>query len=126
MGADVFVLPSVVAPDGQMDGIPIVLMEALAARVPVVTTRLSGIPELVVDGETGILVEPGRPEALVEGIQRVLDDYPAALERAARGRERVQRAFAIGHNVRRLVRAIPRDGTDATGEESRHSSPPEP
>jgi colanic acid/amylovoran biosynthesis glycosyltransferase len=123
MGADVFVLPSVVAPDGQMDGIPIVLMEALAARVPVVTTRLSGIPELVVDGETGILVEPGRPEALALGIQRVLDDYPAALERAARGRERVQHAFAIGDNVRRLVRAIASDGT---GEESRHSSPAEP
>lgn len=119
MGADVFVLPSIVAPDGQMDGIPIVLMEALAARVPVVTTRLSGIPELVIDGETGCLVEPGSPEALARGIQSVLDDYPGALERAARGRERVQRAFAIGENVRRLVQAIADDGT---GEEPRDAA----
>jgi len=118
MGADVFVQPSSVAPDGQMDGIPIVLMEALAARVPVVTTRLSGIPELVVDGETGLLVEPGCPEALADGIRRVLEDYPAALERAARGRDRVQRAFSIGENVRCLVNAIASDGTE---QEERHA-----
>ena len=57
-GADLFVLPSVVAPSGQMDGIPVALMEAMASRLPVVSTRLSGIPELVDDGESGLSVHP--------------------------------------------------------------------
>lgn len=57
--ADVFVLPSVVADDGQMEGLPVALMEALACGVPTVSTALSGIPEIVVDGVTGLLAVPG-------------------------------------------------------------------
>ena len=51
--ADVFVLPSVIAPDGDMEGIPVALMEALAAGLPAVATRQSGVPELIRDGVTG-------------------------------------------------------------------------
>ena len=75
---DLFVLPSIVAPDGQMEGIPVVLMEALAAGVPTISTRISGIPELVIDGKTGFLVEPAQPAALVTAVEHVLDDYAGA------------------------------------------------
>jgi len=104
--ADVFVLPSVVAPDGQREGIPVSLMEAMAAGVPVVASRLSGIPELVVDGETGMLVEPGEAAALAGAIRRTLDDPESAQGRAERGRALVRRQFEIGTNVGRLVEAL--------------------
>ena len=83
--ADCFVLPSVVAHDGQMEGIPVALMEALAAGVPVVATRLSGIPELVRDGETGLLAEPGDVADLRRALRALLAD-PAARADAARRR----------------------------------------
>jgi glycosyltransferase involved in cell wall biosynthesis len=60
--AALVVLPSVVARNGQMEGLPVVLMEALAAGAPVVATRLSGIPEIILDGETGLLAEPESPD----------------------------------------------------------------
>ena len=104
--ADLFVLPSVVAPDGQMEGIPIVLMEALAAGVPTIASALSGIPELVVDGETGRTVPPGDAQALADAVDAVLGDYPRALERARAGATRVRRDFAIDHNVGLLVERI--------------------
>lgn len=99
---DVFVLPSMVAPDGQMEGIPVVLMEALAAGVPSISTRTSGIPELVIDGKTGFLVEPARPDALVAAVERVLDDYAGAKRLAANGARLVREEFEIRENVRRL------------------------
>lgn len=93
--AEVFVLPSVVAPDGQMEGLPVVLMEALAARRPVVTTRLSGIPELVEDGVTGLLVEPGDAPALAAALERLLDDRRLARRLAEAGRRRVEEEFDL-------------------------------
>ncbi len=107
-GADLFVLPSIVAPDGQMEGIPVCLMEALAAGLPTVATRISGIPELVREGETGTLVEPASAVALADAIERTLLDYDGALERARRGRALVREEFEIRENVRRLIREIAR------------------
>ncbi|MDX6637384.1 MAG: colanic acid/amylovoran biosynthesis glycosyltransferase [Solirubrobacterales bacterium] len=57
--ADLFVLPSIIASDGQMEGIPVALMESLACGLPTVATRISGIPELIDDGRTGLLAEQG-------------------------------------------------------------------
>lgn len=104
--ADLFVLPSVVSPDGNMEGIPVSLMEAMASSLPVVSTQTSGIPELVVEGETGTLVPPGDPDALARAIREVLDDPGAARGRAAAGRRKVEEEFALERCVRRLAAEI--------------------
>jgi glycosyltransferase involved in cell wall biosynthesis len=93
--ADVFVLASVRTPIGWMDGIPVALMEALAAGVPVIASRLSGIPELVRDGETGLLATPGDAADLARTFERLLADPEAALARARTGRALVEREFEI-------------------------------
>jgi len=99
--ADFMVLPSVVAEDGDTEGLPIVLMEALAAGLPVVASRLTGIPELIRDGETGILVEPNDAVELARGLRRLLDD-DGSRSRAERGRAVVERDHDIRASVDRL------------------------
>ena len=86
--ADVVVQPSVVLASGKTEGIPVALMEAMAAERAVVASSLSGIPELVVDGETGVLVPPGDATALASAIESLLDDPERrrALGHAARAR----------------------------------------
>jgi glycosyltransferase involved in cell wall biosynthesis len=88
--ARVFTLPCIRLPNGDQDGIPVSLMEAMALRVPVVTTPVSGIPELVKDGLSGVLVRPGDPEALAAGILRVLTDDALADAIGAGGRSVVE------------------------------------
>ena len=70
--ADLAVLPCVIAADGERDGIPVFLNEAMALAVPVVTTPISGIPEMVRDGETGFLAQPGDSQSLADTIARAL------------------------------------------------------
>jgi colanic acid/amylovoran biosynthesis glycosyltransferase len=101
--ADIFVLPSVIAASGRMDGLPVALMEALACGIPAVATRISGIPELVRDGETGLLAEPGDPAGLRNALHRVLDDPGAARARAHAGRRLVEREFDVRDSARRLA-----------------------
>ncbi len=101
--ADLFVLPSVVARDGQMEGIPVALMEALAHGVPVVTTRLSGIPELVRDGDTGLLAAPGDPADLGRALLATLADPAGARARAREGRALVAAEFDLRASGRRLA-----------------------
>jgi len=74
LGATVFCLPCRVADDGDRDGIPNVLVEAMACGLPVVTTAVSGIPELVVDGVTGLLVPAEDPQALADAMLRLHRD----------------------------------------------------
>ena len=78
--ADVFVLASRVSPDGDRDGLPNVLLEAQSQRLPCVATSVSGIPELIEDGRTGLLVEPRTPKALARALARLIGD--PALRRA--------------------------------------------
>jgi glycosyltransferase involved in cell wall biosynthesis len=100
--ASVFALASVRLPSGRMEGIPVALMEAMASGVPVVATRLSGIPELVQDGVTGLLVEPGDATGLADAIVRLLEERALADELAIRARELVERSFNLTREARRL------------------------
>lgn len=86
---DAFVLPSFA------EGVPVVLMEAMAAQVPVITTRIAGVPELVDHGASGLLVPPGDAEALSAAIETVLADPALRKSMGAVGREKVMRAFNV-------------------------------
>jgi glycosyltransferase involved in cell wall biosynthesis len=92
--ADLFVLPSRLTASGDRDGIPNVLMEAQAFRVPVVSTDISGIPELVVHGKTGWLVPQKDPRALAEALRTLLGDAELRERIAAAGATRVRREFS--------------------------------
>ena len=114
--ADAFTLPSVVAPNGQMEGIPVALMEALAAGLPAVASDLSGIPELVEDGVTGLLVPPGDPEALAAALARVAGDPALARRLGEAGRRRVAEGFSLETTVGELLRHL--DSERTAGERS--------
>jgi glycosyltransferase involved in cell wall biosynthesis len=101
--ADVFALPSIVTSAGKMEGLPVALMEALAAGVPAVATRISGVPELIRDGETGLLVEPGDALQLADAIERTTADPESAATRVRAGRALVEAEFDLTKNVRQLV-----------------------
>ena len=100
--ADVVAAPCVVGGDGNRDGLPTVLIEAMALGVPVVATDVTGIPELVEHGRTGLLTRQGDPGALADSIQQLLDDPPRAAALAAAARDRVEQAFDVRANVSRL------------------------
>ncbi len=91
--AHCFALACKVAGNGDRDGIPNVLIEAMAVGLPVVATRVSAIPELVEDGATGTLVEPGNPGDMADALERVLLDPAGCRDRVNRAREKVERDF---------------------------------
>jgi len=101
--ADVFVLACTTAANGDLDGIPISLMEAMAVGVPVVSTHQSGIPELIEDGRSGRLVEPNDPEGLADAIAGVLLDPSAASRFAGEARRTVEERHDVKACVRRLA-----------------------
>lgn len=102
----VFVMPSVRARDGEMDGIPNVVLEALSVGTPVVATRLSAIPEIVRDGETGRLVPPGDDDALARAIAETLREPETSQAMARRGRDLVRQQFDLAVNVERLLTCL--------------------
>jgi len=104
--ADIFALACQVADNGDLDGIPISLMEAMAAGVPVVSTRLSGIPELIEDGVEGCLAEPGDPLSLAAALSCLIEDPEHARAMAARARTKVQRQHEASVQVEKLAAAL--------------------
>jgi len=105
--ASAFVLPSVVDPDGGMDNLPTVIMEAMAAGLPVVSTSIGGIPEMVIQNETGFLVPPDDVAALAGAIERLLDDISLARRFGEGGFQRAGESFSIEKNVRELCGLLP-------------------
>jgi len=101
--AQVKVLASVPLPSGLQDGIPVALMEAAACGVPVVSTTVSGIPELVDSGVNGILVPPRDACALAEALERLARDPELRTRMGRRGREKVLREFNLAANAERLA-----------------------
>lgn len=100
--ASVFVLPSVPEPEGGMDNLPTVIMEAMATGLPVVSTRVGGIPEMVIDNQTGFLVQPEDAVALAGAIEKVTNDRSLGQTLGRAGYERAQKLFSIEKNVREL------------------------
>lgn len=100
---DIFVLPSVIANNGQMDGIPISLMEAMAARRPVIASSLSGIPELVQHGVSGFLVDATHSDRIAGAVRKLIHDpeLRAAMGRA--GEQRVREAFDVRHTAEAMI-----------------------
>jgi glycosyltransferase involved in cell wall biosynthesis len=95
--ADVVVLASF------SEGVPVVLMEAMAHGRPVVATRVGGVPELVQDGTNGLLVAPGNAGALANALKRILDNWEWAAELGANGTRHVRDEFGVETSVHRLV-----------------------
>jgi len=100
----VFALACATETDGGMDNLPTVLMEAMAASVPCVSTRLAGVPEMVEHGVTGLLVGEHDPAALADAIATLLQERPLAAQMGAAGRQRAVQLFAQEVTAARLRR----------------------
>jgi colanic acid/amylovoran biosynthesis glycosyltransferase len=102
--ATIFAQPSVVTAEGQMEGIPVSVMEAMAVGVPVVATRSGAIDEIIEDGHTGLLVEPGDSGALATAIATLAIDPTLRRRLAGEARRRVERDYDLATNVAMLDR----------------------
>lgn len=100
--ADVFALASVETADGKMEGIPVALMEAMSVGLPVIGTSLSGIPELVVHEQTGLLVEPTNSHALAGALERLARDGSLRRKLGAGGRRLVLAQYDVAANAAKL------------------------
>jgi glycosyltransferase involved in cell wall biosynthesis len=101
-GADIFCLPSFA------EGIPVVAIEAMAMELPVVTTRIMGIPELVTDGTEGLLVPPGRVDPLTEALERLVRAPEERRQMGRAARRKVEREYDVARSAKRL-RAVLED-----------------
>ena len=102
--------PCVVGADGNADGLPTVLLEALALGTPCVSTRVTGIPEAVRHGETGLLVEPGDAEGLADALQLLIGDGALRERLATAGRRLAETEFDARAQARVLRALLPDRG----------------
>ena len=101
-GAALVAAPCVVGNDGNRDGLPTVLLEAMALGTPCVSTDVTGIPEVVRDGETGLTVPQHDPEALADAMKRLIEDSALRVELATRARRLIEKEFDIHRNAARI------------------------
>jgi glycosyltransferase involved in cell wall biosynthesis len=103
---DLFVMPSVIDPSGDRDGVPTVIMEALLHRLPVVATNVSGIGEIIRDGATGLLAPPKDPLALASAMAKMMADKETAIAMAERGRAAVMEKCDVEKNCRAILELL--------------------
>jgi glycosyltransferase involved in cell wall biosynthesis len=104
---DVFVLPSLT------EGLPITILEAMQAEVPIIATRVGGIPVALENGKSGILVEPGNPNALADAVTRVWSDPQGAAERGKLARESALKKYSsrrMAEDYLRVYERVLREG----------------
>jgi glycosyltransferase involved in cell wall biosynthesis len=118
--ADIFALASVIDSRGASDIFPTVILEAMSAARPVVSTRLAGIPELVVPGKTGLLVSPGDTAALANALERLIRDPALRQNYGEAGRMRIEQHFEIKKTIAPLLRLLQESAVQ------RAESPPRP
>jgi glycosyltransferase involved in cell wall biosynthesis len=94
-----FVQHSLVAPDGDSEGSPVAVMEAQLSGLPVVATRHAGIPEVVIDGTTGLLVEEGDVPGMAEAMAQLVRDPQIAGKLGAAGQARMRGHFTVDHHL---------------------------
>jgi glycosyltransferase involved in cell wall biosynthesis len=102
-GGDVYCLPCVWASDDDVDGLPQMLMEAMACGLPAVSTQLVGIPDLIENEKSGLLVQPRRSSELADALERLIRDPELAARLAATGRERVVEVFDLSRCLTPLM-----------------------
>lgn len=110
--ADIFVAPCVIGADGNADGMPTVLLEAMATGVPCVSTAVTGIPEVVRNGSTGVLVRPGDPRALALGIKALGSPAMDRASIARKARALIEEDFDVRRQAE-LLRSLSRAETKA-------------
>jgi glycosyltransferase involved in cell wall biosynthesis len=125
--ADIFALASTTDAQGATDVFPTVILEAMASARPVVSTRLAGIPELVVDGETGMLISAGDFTALAQALEQLLRDAALRLRFGHAGRARIEQHFRIENTVVSLIKLFQKNSAKSVkSSQSRASHPPSP
>jgi glycosyltransferase involved in cell wall biosynthesis len=102
-GGDVYCLPCVWASDNDVDGLPQMLMEAMSCGLPAISTRLVGIPDLVIHEQTGLLVEPRNAQQVADAILRMKDDPDLAKRLALAGRKYCIEKFDIDVSLNPLL-----------------------
>jgi glycosyltransferase involved in cell wall biosynthesis len=101
---DVVVLPSIVTEEGEKEGIPVALMEAMAYGIPVISTETGGGPELL--SGAGIIVPPKSPQALAEAIIELMKTEKFRRQLARLGRARVEMSFSLKLNIQKLLQLM--------------------
>ena len=101
----IMVLPSVIAGNGDRDGIPTSLIEAMYLKTPVISSKISGIPELIEDGINGFLTEPGDVSAIAEKMEKLLSDDSLRIKMGEEARKKINEEFNVEQNFEKLIRA---------------------
>ena len=101
-----FVLPCITGSDGDRDGIPNAILEAMAMQLPIVSTLLSGIPEVVTDGFNGLLVPSADSKSLADAMAQLLDQPELRRQMGERGRQIVTEKFDAKQNATHLLQQM--------------------